>query len=133
MPAALGGHALTAANDGLVTRIALGSSPTSETRDFHSLYRRLQAPRVEEMRSLSLPLTHPDSTPAVPAAATAPVTSGADVTRSSIDGLGATEDELLFFHRGRIRACFEAKFVDTAGRIAAAALELGFVALADFR
>lgn len=129
----LGGHALTAANDGLVTRIALGSSPTSETRDFHSLYRRLQAPRVEEMRSLSLPLTHPDSTPAVPVVTAAPVTSGADVTGSSIDGLGATDDDLLFFHRGRIRACFEAKFVDTAGQIAAAALELGFVALADFR
>lgn len=122
---------MTAANDGLVTRIDLGSSPTSETRDFHSLYRRLQIPSVEEMRTLSLPLTHPDATPDAPPAALLP--APAAVARNSLDALAAAQEDLIFFPRGRIRACFEAKFVDTAGQIAAAALELGFVALSDFR
>lgn len=63
--AALGSRALTAANDGLVTRISLSSAAAtaeaSESRDFYSIYGRLHAPSVEEMRSLSLPLTHPEA------------------------------------------------------------------------
>ncbi|OEH77365.1 hypothetical protein cyc_02891 [Cyclospora cayetanensis] len=162
--AALGSHALTAANDGLVTRLPLGASPSaaSETRDFYSIYGRLHGPMVEEMSSLSLPLTHPDATPPLPpppalegpdggvavvntaseaTAAGAAAANGGSGSRAAgvaarnvaMAILEAADDELIFFPRARTRACFEAKFVDTAGQIAAAALEAGFVALADFR
>lgn len=123
---ALGRQALTAANDGLVTRISLGSSPSFETRDFHSLYRQLGDARLE-LSSLSLPLTHPDSSPAA-----APAVASS-TTRTTADARIEAEDELFLFQRGRTRACFEAKFVDTAGQIAVAALEPGFLALVDFR
>ena len=175
--AALGSRALTAANDGLVTRISLEASAggASECRNFYSIYGRLHAPLVERMSSLSLPLTHPHArtglsgaasessetadggggaaaAPATPDAdadaptATTPAAAGeqggtaaaaaaaaAAAVRSNLDILVAADEGLILFPRSRTRACFEAKFIDTAGHIAAAALESGFVALADFR
>lgn len=110
---------LTAANDGLVTRILLGSSaPTSESRNCTYLCRHAHDVAGDSLQRLSLPLTHPD--------AGAPESA----RRADVD---EAEGVPLFFPFGRRRACFEAKFVDTAGQLAAAALEIGFVALFDFR
>ncbi|KAL8427822.1 hypothetical protein Efla_005430 [Eimeria flavescens] len=122
----LGRQALTSANDGLVTRIPLTLALDAEIRTFNSLF--YAHPRVERMRNLSLPLTHPDTTPGAFFGSAA-----ASAARSSLEAINAAEDELLFSRRRSIKACFEAKFIDTAGQVAAVALEMGFISLADFR